>query len=123
MKWWGPRGVTCIAADIDLRVGGHYRLGNALPDGTVLWITGRFEVIERPNLLVYTWTVETKTESDERVTVRFDEIDCNGTMLSLTHERIPTDALRDQHQTGWIGCLDGLAEHLVKGRMTASKQH
>src|SRR5215831_11946252 len=40
LAWFGPRDVRCIAADIDLRVGGAYRLGNELPDGRVLWIAG-----------------------------------------------------------------------------------
>jgi uncharacterized protein YndB with AHSA1/START domain len=32
--WWGPRPVTCSGADVDLRVGGKYRIVNALPDGS-----------------------------------------------------------------------------------------
>ena len=35
-QWWGPGPVTCCHAEIDLRVGGAYRIGNRLPDGTVL---------------------------------------------------------------------------------------
>jgi len=29
--WWGPRGVTCTAAEVDLRVGGRYRIANQFP--------------------------------------------------------------------------------------------
>jgi len=28
LKWWGPRGVSLAAAEIDLRVGGRYRLAS-----------------------------------------------------------------------------------------------
>ena len=38
--WWGPQGVKCIEAEIDLRRGGRYRIANQLPDGKFLWITG-----------------------------------------------------------------------------------
>jgi len=52
-QWWGPRPVTCCEASVDLRVGGGYRIGNLLPDGTVVWIAGAFEVVEPPKRLVY----------------------------------------------------------------------
>jgi len=68
--WWGPQGVKCIGAEIDLRRGGRYRIANQLPGGKILWITGEFEVIEAPRKLVYTWRIEPETESSERVTVR-----------------------------------------------------
>jgi uncharacterized protein YndB with AHSA1/START domain len=51
--WWGPRDVTCTAAEVDLRVGGRYRIANQFPDGRVVWISGQFECIEPPRLLVY----------------------------------------------------------------------
>ena len=51
LKWWGPRGVSLAAAEIDLRVGGRYRLANQYQDGSVLWISGVFEVIDRPHLI------------------------------------------------------------------------
>ncbi len=110
-RWWGPANVRCLSAEVDLRVGGGYRIENQLPDGKVLWIAGEFEKIERPHLLIYTWTVETGGPSVERVTARFDTHD-QGTMVTLDHERIETPTLRDQHRAGWLGCLDGLMEFL-----------
>lgn len=107
LQWWGPKGVRCSAAEIELRVGGAYRIANELPDGSTLWISGEFEVIERPHLLVYSWTVENALPVTECVSVRFSE-HASGTQIDLTHEQIATEVLRDQHQQGWIGCLDGL---------------
>ena len=43
--WWGPGEVSCPEAEIDLRPGGSYRLANLNPDGSVIWISGRFEVV------------------------------------------------------------------------------
>ena len=54
-QWWGPEGVRCVGAEIDLRVGGGYRIDNALPDGKLLSIVGEFETIEPPHRLVYSW--------------------------------------------------------------------
>ncbi len=111
-KWWGPEGVQCIDPEVDLRVGGSYRIGNRLPDGKTLWITGEFEVIEPPRRLTYTWRLEGISETAERVTVRFEKRG-EATEVIVTHERIANEALRDQHQHGWQGCLDGLAEYLA----------
>jgi uncharacterized protein YndB with AHSA1/START domain len=109
--WWGPRGVRCTAAEIDLRIGGRYRIANQFPDGKILWITGKFESIEPPRKLVYTWQLEAQADSFERVTVQFEPRG-DETEVIVTHELIPNETLRDMHQQGWIGCLDGLASYL-----------
>ncbi|HET7175358.1 MAG TPA: SRPBCC domain-containing protein, partial [Gammaproteobacteria bacterium] len=96
-RWWGPEGVECIGAELDLRVGGAYRIGNRLPDGTVLWIAGVFESIEPPYRLRYTWGLGAAAESVERVTVRFERRG-EGTEVIVTHERIADAGLRDRHR-------------------------
>lgn len=105
--WWGPQGVKCLSAEIDCRVGGAYKIANELPDGSVLWIKGTFEAIEKPHLLIYSWIVENQAPDSERVRVQFQAHDL-GTNVIITHERIATESLRDQHRQGWFGCLDGL---------------
>jgi uncharacterized protein YndB with AHSA1/START domain len=109
--WWGPRGVQCTDVEIDLRIGGRYRIANQFPDGKILWITGTFESIEPPRKLVYTWRLEAQTDTLERVTVQFEPRG-NETEVIVTHELIPDETLRDMHQQGWIGCLEGLANYL-----------
>ena len=106
-QWFGPKGVRCIEAEVDLRVGGAYRLCNELPDGRVVWITGTFEAIERPARLVYSWRVGDEPAS--RVTVSFEPRDA-GTEVVVLHERIHSTVARDGHEVGWVGCLDGLVE-------------
>ena len=114
-KWWGPTGVRCLSAEIDLRVGGRYRIANEFPDGTVLWITGEYEVVQRPQLLVYTWAVETESPTIERVTVQFEQ-HTRGTDLIVKHQRIRSAQLREQHRQGWLGCLDGLVDYVTDHR-------
>ncbi|MCZ7582653.1 MAG: SRPBCC domain-containing protein [Deltaproteobacteria bacterium] len=106
-RWWGPEGVTCPEADVDLRVGGHYRIANKLPDGNIVVIHGEFELIEPPTKLVYSWRVDPGIPAPSRVTVRF-ETHAEGTEVIVIHERIASDAIRDNHEQGWNGCLDGL---------------
>lgn len=112
VRWWGPAGIQCVGAEVDLRVGGRYRIGNRLPDGRTLWIAGEFELIERPNRLRYTWRLEGADQTPEHVTVRFQPVG-EDTDVVVTHERIATPAIRDEHERGWTGCLEGLERYVA----------
>jgi uncharacterized protein YndB with AHSA1/START domain len=113
LAWWGPRPVRCTRADVDLRVGGRYRIDNLLPTGDVLTIGGEFTLVERPHKLVYTWSVTPGVAQPELVTVRFDRKGPDLTEVVVTHERIESAAVHNSHATGWSGCLDGLALHVA----------
>jgi uncharacterized protein YndB with AHSA1/START domain len=105
--WWGPRPVTCSGAEVDLRVGGRYRIANALPDGKTVLIEGEFRDIQRPQLLVYTWCMGEGAGESSLVTVRFQPHG-KATEVVVVHENVPSAAARDSHEKGWDGCLDGL---------------
>ena len=109
-NWWGPAGVRCIGAEVDPRVGGSYRIGNQLPDGNIIWIRGEYELIERPRKLVFSWSLEGVESAPERVTVQFEPTS-DATEVIVTHERIANRELRERHEQGWIGCLEGLARY------------
>jgi uncharacterized protein YndB with AHSA1/START domain len=113
--WWGPRPVTCSDAEVDLRVGGRYRIANALPDGGTIIIEGEFEVVETPTRLVYTWRLGDDERS--RVTVRFEPRG-EATEVIVIHEQIPDERVRQSHEAGWDGCLDGLESYFEGARPT-----
>jgi len=110
-RWWGPAPVRCVDAEIDLRVGGRYRIANQFPDGRLLWITGEFELVEPPYRLVYSWRTESGSQKSERVTILFKPQN-DATEVIVVHERIPDEAVRRTHELGWVGCLDGLAKYV-----------
>lgn len=114
LEWWGPLDIDCTLAEIDLRVGGRYRLGNRNREGDVLYLSGEFLAIDPPTQLVYTWQLESADRPQEQVTVRFEPRD-DGTEVVITHELIPDEQTRTTHRHGWLGCLKGLAEQ-VSGR-------
>jgi uncharacterized protein YndB with AHSA1/START domain len=110
-QWWGPGPVTCPEAEVDLRVGGRYRIANKMPNGTIQWIVGRFEAVEPPRRLVYSWGMGEDSPSPERVTVRFEPRG-EDTEVIIHHENLVDPAAREMHLQGWEGCLDGLAAYL-----------
>jgi uncharacterized protein YndB with AHSA1/START domain len=112
-QWWGPENVRCVAAELDLRVGGAYRIANEFPDGRVLWISGEFLRIERPHRLEYTWRVGAANAPLERVSVQFVRRD-SETEVIVTHAHIADEPTRTRHEHGWEGCLAGLEGYLQR---------
>lgn len=111
--WWGPAGYATPMAEVDLRVGGKYRLGmRKLPDGEIFYLSGTYREVRPPEKLVYTWSWEGEPELRETlVTVEFQEMG-HSTEVILTHEFFPSQKVRDDHNKGWTSCLDRLARAL-----------
>jgi len=109
-KWWGPIGVQCVYAEVDLRIGGQYRIDNELPDKSIVSIQGQFLTIENPRRLVYSWQTDSAALVVEQVEVCFIAAGLNRTEVVVRHSRIESDERRDQHLSGWKGCLEGLVK-------------
>ena len=78
----------------------------------MLIISGEFELIDRPRLLVYSW--HAGDDHGSRVSVRFNARG-EATEVIVIHERIPNTSIRQSHEAGWNGCLDGLEQHFETG--------
>ena len=110
-SWWGPPPVTCPSAEIDLREGGAYRIGNLFPDGRTVWIRGEFERVAPDRELVYSWRLDPYAPA-ERVTVSFNPRGAS-TELVIVHARIPSPDAQAGHHRAWNACLDRLQTHLA----------
>ena len=110
-KWFAVgEGFTTPIAEVNLIVGGKYRLGMQAPgDDGILIVIGEYKQINPPERLVFTWRWETP-EADEPetlVTVEFNERS-NGTEVVITHELFADRESLDKHREGWAGCLNQL---------------
>ena len=104
--WWWP---WSPSVEIDLRVGGAYRLAAVHPAAGLLAVTGTFRDVRPPERLVYTWRWEGEVDAAETlVTVEFRALDDGSTEVALTHGRFPSAELADRHRQGWDDCLDRL---------------
>ena len=108
-KWWGPEGMTCPKAEIDLRPGGRYETLMQAPDCTTRYVRGTFTEIEPGKKVAYTWAwyTDDKPGNETRVAVAFTEKD-GGTEVHLHHEGFANQEECDQHNWGWSSSLDCL---------------
>jgi uncharacterized protein YndB with AHSA1/START domain len=111
-RWHSPNDeYTTSLAEVDLRVGGRYRIGCTSSGEQMNVVGGEYREVQQGRKLVYTWMWEKPHEfagQDTLVTVQFNEKD-GGTELVMTHEHLPTDTMRETHAWGWNGALDKLA--------------
>jgi len=106
--------------EVDLRVGGRYRIEMRSPDGKSHIATGVYREVIPPSKLVYTWKFEKGGKMDGKdldlgetvVTLEFRAKGA-GTELTLTHELFPTVGEKESHLQGWTGILERLQKTLV----------
>ena len=95
----------------DFRVGGQYRIEMHRGEAGVFVATGEYREISPPNRLTFTWTSGPGV-SDTLVTVELRAV-AAGTELTLTHNLLPNTEALNQHEQGWIDCLDNLQHCLT----------
>jgi uncharacterized protein YndB with AHSA1/START domain len=113
---YAPEGWTLVEDEMDLRVGGTWRMVIGGPDGQRYPISYVFSEIDRPHRLAATMTM---TERGRTVTstlvLTFEEHD-GATLVTLVQGGFETEADRDAYMSGAIPFLDTL-ERLVESRI------
>jgi uncharacterized protein YndB with AHSA1/START domain len=114
-NWWHlGHGWKLSVAEVDLRVGGRYRIGLASSQGEAKHtVTGTFREVSVPERLVYTWIVEDPrtNEQESIVTVEFHDKG-SSTELVLKHDKLVNRESRQNTYDGWVTVLVGLSRLL-----------
>ena len=109
-SWFGPSDeFTVPIVEVDLKVGGKYRIELKTPKGELYVVVGTYQEVRAPEKLVYTWSWEQGETRDTLVTVEFRDLG-GSTEVSVTHERFPNEEARGMHEQGWTGCLGRLGK-------------
>lgn len=114
--WWGPRGFTTPSIDIDLRVGGSFRIAMQPPEGELFHLVGEFREIDPPVRLAYSFRWDPPDPNDRETLVELSlEAEGNGTAVLLAQGEFATEARRVLHERGWAESFDRLADVLNQG--------
>ena len=112
--WWCPAGWSPVQIDVDLRLGGAYRLSmNRESGANLVTVHGRFLEIQPPGRLVYTWRWDGLFSDmpETIVTVEFRAA-AGGTELAL-RQGVLELPMCGRHLTGWLaacGRLEAVGE-------------
>jgi uncharacterized protein YndB with AHSA1/START domain len=118
-RWWAARPTwSSPGCEVDLRVGGRYRLRMRDDQSEEVHVVGgEYLEVDRPRRLVYTWC----WEDDEGlhpghvsvVSVDFRPAgNGEGTTLVLEHSGLASEESLRGHGAGWQGCLESLARRI-----------
>lgn len=112
-RWFCPPNWSAKTTN-ELKVGGSYshnmisdgKTGSACnSDSNQHLHTGEYLEISPPEKLVFTWN--SPSVKNTRVTIELRE-QGESTELTLTHELLETEELRNRHTEGWEACLANL---------------
>ena len=111
-QWFGPGATPSRAeAEIDLRVGGRYRIAIPMPDGDKNEASGEYLEVVPNRRLVFTWAWKGTPERVSRVTIDLRPV-AGGTDLSFVHDRFFDDKARANHERGWQPIFGNLEKFL-----------
>jgi uncharacterized protein YndB with AHSA1/START domain len=99
-------------AQVDLKVGGAFRVLMRRSDDSQVSITGHFTEVDPPRRLVLEVVFSDLPSNEQQIELTFTESEGCTTVL-LVNSGIATDERRDAEDYGWRGCLDQLGRTLV----------
>jgi uncharacterized protein YndB with AHSA1/START domain len=107
-RWWVPKsiGMSLLSCDMDVRVGGRYRLEFAHGDSQLAFFGTYKEVTPHSRLV---WTNE---ESDEGSVTTVTFAEGGGKTVLVVHERYPSKAALDAAGTGAADAMGETFEQL-----------
>jgi uncharacterized protein YndB with AHSA1/START domain len=113
-RWFGPRDTAqaSVAAEIDLRVGGHYRISFTSEGGEQHQVGGVYREVVPNRRLVFSWAWHSTPERASLVSITLAPDGETGTLLTLQHEQFFDEKARDGHERGWAGTLEKLDQYL-----------
>ena len=112
--WFGPAQVKAgsVQADIDLRVGGRYRISFEAGDGEYFQVGGVYREVVPNQRLVFSWAWHSTPERESLVTISMKP-EGGGTLLTFLHEQFADATARDNHERGWVDLFVKLENYLA----------
>ena len=113
-QWFGPAEVKAgsVKAEMDVRVGGRYRISFEGDNGEYHEVGGVYRDVVPNERLVFSWAWHSTPERESLVTVQLKP-DGAGTLLTFRHEQFVDQTARDNHERGWTELFEKLERYLA----------
>ena len=115
IKWFGfsPNGSRSTTAEMEVHVGGRFRIGFASPDGEMNVVSGVYQEVVEQRRLVFTWAFQSTPERVSRISIDLAPA-AGGTELHFVHDRFFDQQARDNHERGWTAMFDNFAKFMTE---------
>ena len=109
-QWMCPEGEFVPVVELDVRVGGTFRVDMQSEDGNYTH-TGVYREIKAPEKLVFTWVSPNTHYRETLVTIELFERG-DKTELVLTQVQLPDEEAIRGHTSGWTKIVEHLANYI-----------
>jgi uncharacterized protein YndB with AHSA1/START domain len=111
--WFGsdPNG-TVLSADVDLSIGGKYKISFKDSNGTIHTAFGEYLEIREFSKLRYTWEWESEAGHVSELAVEFTR-QREKTLTTLSHSNLNPSSLHG-YLDGWNGTLDKIVKKIIE---------
>jgi uncharacterized protein YndB with AHSA1/START domain len=112
-RWFGsdPNG-TVLSAEIDLKVGGTYKISFQDSDGKLHTAFGNYLEVTPFSKLHCTWEWESEPGHVSELSLEFVQQQ-EVTLLILTHDKLNPNSLHG-YKEGWNGTLDKIVKKIIE---------
>ncbi|HTC97178.1 MAG TPA: SRPBCC domain-containing protein [Bradyrhizobium sp.] len=112
IRWFAAQAKPgSVKADLDVRVGGRYRISFTNQDNDEYHeVGGLYREVVPDARLQFTWAWHSTPERESLVTIEFKP-DAGGTLMIFQQEQFADQAARDNHERGWNKFFDVLERH------------
>jgi uncharacterized protein YndB with AHSA1/START domain len=111
-QWMCPGETTVVDVELNRLVGDTFRIDMRTPDGKLIRHMGEYGVIDAPSMLKFTWQ---SSATDNRITLVTITLEPHkdGCQLTLIHDLLLSEQIRQAHEDGWTDILDLLADTVM----------
>jgi uncharacterized protein YndB with AHSA1/START domain len=106
---------SVTTAELDVQVGGRWRIAFRTPDGQEHAVSGVYQEVELHRRLVFSWAWQSTPERVSRVSLDFTPVDA-GCELAFVHEQFFDRAAAENHARGWDGTFAKLDALMLPAR-------
>ncbi len=104
-QWFCPEGSTVLSIELDVRVGGSFRIDVQHADAGKMVINGVYREVAPPERLAFTW-ISTHTRFRESLVTLNFLARGEATELILFQTQLPDEETVQWHVAGWTELLD-----------------
>ena len=128
-RWWGPHGFTAPACEVDLRVGGAWRIVMRFPDGSdEHTMQATYREIVPPERLTFTNTALDRNGTlllEGITTISLEDLGEKTRLTLYTRMKglVPySDRMLEGMEPGWSQTLDRLAQEVAQINQNAGRK-